>query len=115
MVNHALAWFYGVEPYAIRGVFTKKPEKITRGRLLAAYWPFGTTLKGQKMSTTPATAKLPTFLSQRQIAELLGASVRTIQTWRSAGKMPPPDVRVGGVLRWRRETVELWLERSAAA
>jgi len=66
------------------------------------------------MSST-ATEKLPRFLSQRQIAELLGASVRTIQSWRAAGKMPSPDVRVGGVLRWRRETVEAWLQRSAAA
>lgn len=55
-------------------------------------------------------AELPLLLSVRQVAGLVGMSVRT--TWRlvSTGELPGP-VRVPGVraAKWKRSAIEAWV------
>ncbi len=45
----------------------------------------------------------------RELAEMLGISLR--QTWRlnSAGRLPRP-IRLGGSVRWNRAEVQQWFE-----
>lgn len=52
------------------------------------------------------------MLSPREFAQFLGVSRRTFQTWRAAGKLPPPDVDIGRVLRWAPETIRDWLSEN---
>ncbi len=49
------------------------------------------------------------MLSPSDIAALLRISRRTLQTWRAAGKLPPPDLHIGKVIRWKPESIESWL------
>jgi prophage regulatory protein len=48
-------------------------------------------------------------ISARELARLLGISLR--QAWRlnSAGKLPKP-IRLGGSVRWNHREVQEWLE-----
>ena len=52
-----------------------------------------------------ATAEL---LDVRQVAAMLGASVRHIYRLADAGKMPSP-VRLGALVRWPRQAVLSWI------
>lgn len=38
----------------------------------------------------------PDYVSSREIAERLGVSLRTVQTWRSRGRLPEPAFWVNG-------------------
>jgi hypothetical protein len=43
------------------------------------------------------------------LAERLGVSRRLIEKARSAGKIPPADLKLGRVPLWRVETIQAWL------
>ncbi len=43
------------------------------------------------------------------VCSYLAVPIRTFRRWRAAGKFPPPDVR-GRPNRWRRSTVERWID-----
>jgi excisionase family DNA binding protein len=51
------------------------------------------------------------FLGPQQLANQLNISVRTVWRWVSAGTLCKPDVRIGRVIRWRRSTIERWLQK----
>ena len=57
----------------------------------------------------PAVDRLA--LRPKDLETALGVDERTIQRWRSAGKFPKPDVRIGRALLWRVETIQDWLAR----
>lgn len=44
------------------------------------------------------------------ISALTGMSKRWFERERSAGRMPPPDVRCGRRIMWRPATIEGWLD-----
>jgi excisionase family DNA binding protein len=46
----------------------------------------------------------PTFLSERQVSELLTISVKTLQNWRSAGR-EMPYYKLGGKVRYAKADV----------
>jgi predicted DNA-binding transcriptional regulator AlpA len=48
----------------------------------------------------------------RQLAKMLGASLRSIRTWDVAGKLPAP-VRIGGRVFWRLNELRAWLDAGA--
>lgn len=48
------------------------------------------------------------LLTVRDVAELLRCSNRHIHRMKDAGRIPAP-LRAGGLLRWRRSAIELWL------
>ena len=50
----------------------------------------------------------PRLLRVADLARLMQVSVRTVWRLRSLGILPTP-VRVGGSVRWERQTVETWL------
>jgi len=58
-----------------------------------------------------AVAQPPLMLKPAQVAAELAISVRTLHRWESAGMFPKADLRMNtGVVRWRRETLMVWLE-----
>jgi excisionase family DNA binding protein len=44
-----------------------------------------------------------------ELSKILQIGRSTLYRLKDTGQMPPP-VRIGGQLRWRRETIEKWLE-----
>jgi predicted DNA-binding transcriptional regulator AlpA len=60
----------------------------------------------------PAEPKpLEELLSVNDLARLFKGSRRTIERMRASGKLPPPDLRVGKLPRWKPETIREWIER----
>lgn len=49
--------------------------------------------------------------SIRDISKLISVGERTLRRWLSCGGFPKPDVRLRGkLLRWRRSTVDAWVQ-----
>ena len=45
---------------------------------------------------------------------LLAGQERTLSRWIGAGRFPPPDLRIGKSLRWRRSTILAWVAEKMA-
>ncbi|MBX3412820.1 MAG: helix-turn-helix domain-containing protein [Pirellulales bacterium] len=56
----------------------------------------------------PASPSGPLLLTAEEFAEMMQISTRTLWRLRSAGLVPAP-VRIGGTVRWNRETVIDWI------
>ena len=54
---------------------------------------------------------MSTMMGYRSIAAFLGIGLRTAKRWVAEGVLPPPDLRLRGIVRWRPETVQTWLCR----
>jgi predicted DNA-binding transcriptional regulator AlpA len=52
------------------------------------------------------------LIDARELARLLSVSLATLHRMKSAGKLPRELALSRGCVRWRRETVELWLSAS---
>ncbi|MCC7291437.1 MAG: helix-turn-helix domain-containing protein [Phycisphaerales bacterium] len=63
--------------------------------------------------TTPATIPDP-LLDVADICAFLGLGERTLRRWISSRAFPPPDARLRGkLLRWRRSTLDAWVQSQA--
>lgn len=49
------------------------------------------------------------LLTEVQVGQLLGLSIRTLQAWR-ARRAGPPFVQVGRAIRYRRSDVVSWID-----
>lgn len=47
-------------------------------------------------------------VTSRQFAARLQISIRTFRRWSSSG-MLPPAIKVGAIVRWRRDVVDSWI------
>jgi excisionase family DNA binding protein len=56
----------------------------------------------------PADAPAAALLDVRAVAALLDCSARHIYRLSDGGRMPPP-VRLGALVRWRRQDLDAWL------
>jgi len=54
------------------------------------------------------------LLTARQVADLLGMSSETVLRWVRRGEMPATRLP-GGVIRFRQDDLEAWLEERATA
>lgn len=52
---------------------------------------------------------LPPLLTSREVIAVQSISKRTLWRWVNTGRMPPP-VRIGRVVRWRRDEIEAWIK-----
>jgi excisionase family DNA binding protein len=61
-------------------------------------------------TSTPTAPELPAaqLLDVRAVAALLDCSARHVYRLCDGGKMPPP-IRLGVLVRWRRQDIEAWL------
>ncbi|GAA3585963.1 hypothetical protein GCM10022198_06570 [Klugiella xanthotipulae] len=55
-----------------------------------------------------AQAKVSPLLDSREVAAYLKVSESTLSRWRSA-QTGPPFLRLGGIARYRLDTVDQWL------
>lgn len=63
-----------------------------------------------KTRRTSEARERPLLMNENEAAELLGFSVRTLQTWRFRGG-GPQFIRVSSrCIRYRREDLEAWIE-----
>lgn len=51
-----------------------------------------------------------TYLTEAQVAEILGISPRTLQAWRYRGGHTPAFVKLGRTVRYRRSDLDAWIE-----
>jgi excisionase family DNA binding protein len=58
--------------------------------------------------TPPPDPAAPALLDVRAVAQLLDCSTRHVYRLADTGGMPPP-VRLGALVRWRRQDIEGWL------
>ncbi len=60
-------------------------------------------------TTDKPVSELPALLDVKGVAALLGGcSTRHVYRLSDGGKMPPP-VRLGGLVRWRRDEIQDWI------
>ena len=60
------------------------------------------------MKTDPSDLSPRPLLTAKELAELLGVSLRSIWRRKNDGTLPKP-VRLGRIVRWHRQSVERWL------
>lgn len=63
------------------------------------------TVQGGQLSQDPAA-----LMSEREVAALLGVSLRTLRRWRAELSYGPPTIRIGRFVKYRREDVLTWIE-----
>jgi predicted DNA-binding transcriptional regulator AlpA len=66
--------------------------------------------------TAAELAALPpdmAIIRQKELLHLLGISGVTLWRWQRAGWFPRPDLRVGGVVGWRPETIRAFLSKNS--
>jgi excisionase family DNA binding protein len=71
------------------------PERVT----------IAPTVQGGQLSQDPAA-----LMGEREVAALLGVSLRTLRRWRIDLHYGPPAIRVGRFVKYRRGDVEQWIE-----
>ena len=54
------------------------------------------------------------YLTASQVCELLSVPLSTLYKWRHFGE-GPPSIKVGKVLRYRREDLDAWLAAHTAS
>jgi predicted DNA-binding transcriptional regulator AlpA len=64
-------------------------------------------------TASPPASSLEPLLSQRDICHTFNISQRTLDRLRAGGKLPPPDLVLGRLPRWRRATIERWIAEQA--
>lgn len=63
--------------------------------------------------SAPSESTAPLLLTADQFAAMLGISKRTLWRLRAAGHLPA-HVRLGGMIRWRTDSVRGWIERNCS-
>ncbi len=56
----------------------------------------------------PSPSPAAVLLDRRAVAALLGCSAKHVGRLADSGRMPAP-VRLGWLVRWRREEIERWI------
>jgi hypothetical protein len=67
-----------------------------------------------RSTTVGAGHSIEPLLSIDDLAVILHCSRRLVERMRSAGKLPPPDLLVGRMPRWKPETIRQWIEQGGA-
>ena len=73
----------------------------------------GESAAGQSQSVT-ATEDPGRLMTLNEVSDLLGVPVATLYRWRHRGE-GPPGYRIGRHVRYRRATIEEWIEARADA
>ncbi len=64
-------------------------------------------LRAMTVDAPPRYERVDTGLTVAQVAEYLGLSVRTVQTYRTDGRMPPATM-IGRTPTWTRAQIDQW-------
>ena len=63
-----------------------------------------------KIDSTTTANGLPRYVDAAEFRQALVMADRTFRRALSAGRIPKPDLRLGRAMRWRVETVRIFLE-----
>jgi predicted DNA-binding transcriptional regulator AlpA len=69
------------------------------------FFIMGTIREGANTEVLNTTS---TYLTSKQIAELLGVSPKTISAYKARGQMPKPDKQYGRTPLWKYSTIKEW-------
>jgi hypothetical protein len=64
-------------------------------------------------SQAPALAGVEPLLTLDGLATCLAISRRTAERMKSSGKLPPPDLKINRMPRWRPQTLRAWIDEQA--
>lgn len=67
-----------------------------------------TEANGQQVAGEAARPAQAPLLDAAEVAGMLKCSERTVYRLAGSGRMPKP-IRLGGLVRWRRQTIEDWI------
>lgn len=70
-------------------------------------------MRPQHHSDSPS-ARLPQLLTEREVAEILGLSVKTLRNWR-IGRSPLPFLKISRAIRYSSEDVASFIARNRRA
>ena len=59
-----------------------------------------------------STSATPTLLCEKEVAKLLGQSIKTLQKWRVQGEGPPFIRMSPRAIRYRRGDIDAWINRN---
>lgn len=48
------------------------------------------------------------YMGAAEVAAYVGRSAQTIRNLSASGRMPEPDVRIGAIGGWKKETIDGW-------
>lgn len=65
--------------------------------------------RSRLMDGEPGPERPDMLMNAKTVAARLQIDPKTVRRWRREGKLPPA-ITIGGVVRWRAEDVERWLE-----
>ncbi|MBM3740407.1 MAG: helix-turn-helix domain-containing protein [Acidobacteria bacterium] len=72
-------------------------------------------IESVKQQSTAQSLVAPKYINEKQVAEMLGISVRSLQGWRCRGR-GPRFYRLGGdSVRYRADEVQAWAESQPGA
>ena len=83
-----------------------QPKELERE---ADHEPLSTTARRPR---TPPIMRLASRLDE--VASSVGISRRTLERLRAAGKFPRPDLKVGKLPLWSRETLATWMKEGGS-
>lgn len=55
------------------------------------------------------------LLTLADVADALAVSRRVVERLKASGKLPPPDVRIGKLPRWKPATIRRWIDQQCEA
>lgn len=59
---------------------------------------------------TTSTTREPLLITAAELADMMRISLRSLWRMRNSGHLPQP-IRLGGVVRWRTNEVEAWINQ----
>jgi len=74
----------------------------------------GNSTNGRHVPQQAPSDGFPVLIDAAEVAKMLGISPRSVWRLRSGGKIIEP-LRVGGLVRWRRDQILDWIERGCPA
>lgn len=71
--------------------------------------------KSDRKNREPRVEPAERLLGLDDLAEIMGLSRRTVERMRAAGELPRPMIVGKRTARWKRSTIDAWVERRQAA
>jgi hypothetical protein len=99
-----------MNPTKPRAAVNSPPQPEPDGRLS----PEPQTEVKRRRRQTDGVLPIAPMLDLASIARVLSVSLRTVCMLRASGRLPPPDLQHGRLLRWWPETIQAWIEAEAA-
>jgi len=65
--------------------------------------------RNRALSLPGKNLKVEKLLNKRELADVLGISMRTLNYWMSTDRLPQP-LRLGRIVRWSQPQIDAWIK-----